>query len=69
MKPADITIQTVKTNLVAVALMGAIMKKARKRQSRALKRKKHTQEHNKKISKGVKAYFCSYGEKESEVRE
>lgn len=43
---------------------------ARKRQSRALKGKKHTQEHNKKISKGVKAYFCSYGERnESEVRE
>ena len=42
---------------------------ARKRQSRALKGKKHTQEHNKKISKGVKAYFCSYGKKkESEVQ-
>lgn len=34
---------------------------ARKRQSRALKGKKHTKEHNEKISKGVKAYFCSYG--------
>ena len=36
---------------------------ARKRQSRALKGKKHTKEHNEKISKGVKAYFCSYGER------
>ena len=36
---------------------------ARKRQSRALKGKKHTQEHNKKISKGVKAYFGSYGKR------
>jgi hypothetical protein len=36
---------------------------ARRRQSTALKGKKHTKEHNEKISKGIKAYFCSYGER------
>jgi hypothetical protein len=36
---------------------------ARKRQARALKGKKHTKEHNEKISKGVKAHFCSYGKR------
>lgn len=35
---------------------------ARKRQARALKGKRHTKEHNENISKGVKAYFCNYGE-------
>lgn len=42
---------------------------ARKRQSRALKGKKHTQEHNEKISKGVKAYYCSYGERKEGAEE
>ena len=42
---------------------------ARKRQSRALKGKKHTKEHNEKISKGVKAYFCGYGIKKEGAEE
>lgn len=42
---------------------------ARKRQSRALKGKKHTQEHNEKISKGVKSYFCSYGKRKEGAEE
>ena len=39
---------------------------ARKRQAKVLTGKKHTKEHNEKISKGVKAYYCSYGERKCE---
>jgi hypothetical protein len=36
---------------------------ARKRQAKAIKGKKHTKEHNAKISKSLKRYYCSYGER------
>lgn len=36
---------------------------ARKKQAKKLKGRPHTEEHKKKISESLKAYFCSYGER------
>lgn len=39
---------------------------ARKRQAKSIKGKKHTEEHNAKISASLKRYYCSYGERRVE---
>lgn len=39
---------------------------ARKRQAKSIKGKKHTEEHNAKISASLKRYYCSYGERKCE---
>lgn len=37
--------------------------KARKKQAKKLRGRKHSEEHKQKISEGVKRYYCSYGER------
>ena len=37
---------------------------ARKRQAKSIKGKKHTEEHNAKISASLKRYYCNYGERQ-----